>query len=128
MVKLNHDTFTIVMKRVTVVIRQREISKFFPQAFQLTLKKEASIIDAIKAVDEEIRRKLGVFPVEKYESLLQMVYHPIKNRFYKQVAIHANVKTKPINIRENITAPLPDETTVILIPENGCQTDWEEPI
>jgi len=128
MVKLNHDTFTIVMKRVRVVIRQREISKFFPQAFQLTLKKEASIIDAIKAVDEEIRRKLGVFPVEKYESLLQMVYHPIENRFYKQVAIHANVKTKPISIRENITAPLPDETTVILIPENGCQTDWEEPI
>jgi hypothetical protein len=24
--------------------------------------------------------------------------------------------------------PLPDETTIILIPEGGCSTDWEEPI
>lgn len=115
------------MKRVTVIIRQREINKFFPQAFQLTLKEEASVIDAINAVDEEIKKKANVFPIGKYRSLLQMIYHPIEKRFYKQVAIHANVKSKPINIRENLTAPLPDETTVILIPENGCQTDWEEP-
>ncbi|MCS7113793.1 MAG: hypothetical protein RMJ15_03925 [Nitrososphaerota archaeon] len=116
------------MKRVAVIIRQREINKFFPQAFQLTLKDEASIIDALKAVDEEIKKRANVFPIGRYKSLLQMVYHPIEKRFYKQVAIHANVKSKPINIRENPTAPLPDETTIILIPENGCQTDWEEPI
>lgn len=116
------------MKKVTVIIRQREINKFFPQAFQLILKDEASIIDTVKAVDEEIKKKANVFPFGKYKSLLHMVYHPIAKRFYKQVAIHANIKNKPINIRENLTAPLPDETTVILIPENGCQTDWEEPI
>ncbi|MEM3549376.1 MAG: hypothetical protein QXP36_06275 [Conexivisphaerales archaeon] len=116
------------MKKVTVIIRQREINKFFPQAFQLILKDEASIIDTVKAVDEEIKKKAKVFPIGKYKNLLQMVYHPIEKRFYKQVAIHANVKSKPINIRENLTAPLPNETTVILIPENGCQTDWEEPI
>jgi len=116
------------MKRVTVIIRQREINKLFPQVFQLTLKDEASIIEAIKAVDEEIKKKAGDFPIGKYKSLLHMVYHPGEKRFYKQVAIHAHVKSKPINVRENLTAPLPDETTVILIPENGCQTDWEEPI
>jgi hypothetical protein len=116
------------MKKVTLIIRQREINKLFPHGFQLTLKDEASIIDAIKAVDEEIKRKVGSFPVEKYKSLLRMVYHPSEKRFYKQVAVHANVNSKPINVRENPTASLPDETTVILIPENGCQTDWEEPI
>jgi len=49
------------MKRVTVIIRQREINKLFPQTFQLTLKDEAFIIDVIKAVDEEIKRKLAFF-------------------------------------------------------------------
>jgi hypothetical protein len=116
------------MKKFTVIVRQREINKLFPRAFQLTLKDEASIIDVVKTVDEEIKRKVGVFPVGKYKSLLQMIYHPNENRFYKQVAIHAHAKSKPINVRENPTAPLPDETTIIIIPENGCQTDWEEPI
>ncbi|MEM3770684.1 MAG: hypothetical protein QXG76_05830 [Candidatus Bathyarchaeia archaeon] len=117
-----------MMKKVTVVIRQREISKFFPQGFQLTLENGASTIDAIKAVDEEIKGKVGAFPVEKYKSLLQMVYHSDEKRFYKQVAIHAHVKSRPINVRDNPTSPLPDEATVILIPEDGCQTDWEEPV
>jgi hypothetical protein len=116
------------MKKVTVIIRQREINKLFPQPFQLTLKDEASIIDVIKAVDEEIKRKVGFFPVGRYKSLLQIVYHSNENRFYKQVAIHAHAKSKVINVRENPTSPLPNETTVIIIPENGCQTDWEEPI
>jgi hypothetical protein len=115
------------LKKVTLIIRQREINKFFTQAFQLTLGDEASIIDALKAVDEEIKRKVGSFPHDKYKSLLQMVYHPHEKRLYKQVAIHAHVKSKQFNIREKLTAPLPDGATVILIPEDGCQTDWEEP-
>jgi hypothetical protein len=58
-----------------------------------------------------------------------MVYHPIEERFYKQVAIQAHIKSKPfINIRENPKTPLPNETTIILIPRGGCQTDWEEPV
>jgi hypothetical protein len=114
------------MKRVTVIIRQREINKLFPQAFQLTLGDEASIIDAIKAVDDEIKRKAGFFPHDKYKSLLQMVYHSHEKRLNKQVAIHAHVESKPFNIREKLTEPLPDGATVILIPEDGCQTDWED--
>ena len=31
-------------------------------------------------------------------------------------------------VRENPKMPLPNETTIILIPQGGCQTDWEEPI
>ncbi len=76
------------MKKVTVIIRKREINKLFPPAFQLTIKDEASVIDVIKALDEEIKRKVGIFPIRRYKSLLQM----------------------------------------IIVPENGCQTDWEEPI
>jgi hypothetical protein len=62
------------MKNVTLIIRQREISDFLSNIpiFQLTLGDEASIIEVIKAVDEEIKRKAGFFPHEK--------------RLYKQVA------------------------------------------
>jgi len=109
------------MKRVTVIVRQPEINKLLPQAFQLILKDEASVIDAIKAVDQEIRRRIGAFPVKKYESLLQMIYHLHEKRFYKQVAIHAVADSKPITVREDPTMQLPDGAMVILIPENGCK-------
>jgi len=117
------------MKKVTLIVRQTEISKLFPDAFQLQLGDNASTLDAIKAADEEIRRKCGIFPVKGFESVFQMVYHPYEDRFYKQVAIQAHIKSKPfLNIRENPKTPLPNDTTIILIPQGGCQTDWEDPV
>ncbi|MGB9672225.1 MAG: hypothetical protein ACPLZY_03670 [Candidatus Norongarragalinales archaeon] len=116
------------MKRVTLIIRQREVSRFFPRGLQLALEDEASLIDAVKAADLEIRRRVGGFPVAGFKGLFQMVYHPYEKRFYRQVAIHAYANSETVNVRENAAAPLPDGTTVILIPEDGCQTDWEEPV
>jgi len=117
------------MKRVTLIVRQTEISRVFPSGFQLLLEDNVSTIDAIRVADEEIKRKCGQFPVKKYRTLLHMVYHPHENRFYKQVAIQAHADSKQfLNIRENPKMPLPNETIIILIPQGGCQTDWEEPI
>jgi hypothetical protein len=117
------------MKKVTVIVRQAEISKVFPDGLQLLLDYKASALDVIKAVDEEIRKKCRSFPVKGFESLFQMVYHPHEDRFYRQVAIQAHVKLKPfLNVRENPKMPLPKDTTIILIPEGGCTTDWEEPV
>jgi hypothetical protein len=93
------------------------------------LEDNASTLDAIKAADEEVRRKCGNFPVKGFESLFQMVYHPYEDRFYKQVAIQAHVKSKPfLNVRESPKTALPNDTTIFLIPQGGCQTDWEEPV
>jgi hypothetical protein len=44
------------------------------------------------------------------------------------VAVHAHVESEFLNLRENPLMPLPNGTTIILIPEDGCQTDWEEPL
>lgn len=119
----------MIMKQITLIVRQAEISKAFPNDLQLVLEENASALDAIKAGNEEIKRKCGNFPVKGFKSLLQMVYHPYEDRFYKQVAIQASIKSKPfLNIRENPKMPLPNETIIILIPQGGCQTDWEEPI
>jgi len=116
------------MKRVTLIVRQTEISRILPNGFQLTLEDNASTIDAIEAADEEIRKICGKFPVEKRKCLLHMVYHPYENRFYKQVAVQAYVKSQLLNVREDPKALLPDGTTIILVPQGGCQTDWEEPV
>jgi hypothetical protein len=117
------------MKKVTLIARQAEISKVFPNGFELLLEDNASTLDAIKSADEEIKKKCENFPVKGFKSLFQMVYHPYEDRFYKQVAIQAHAKSKPfLNIRENAKMPLPNETTIILIPQGGCQTDWEEPV
>jgi hypothetical protein len=117
------------MKKVTLIVRQTEINKIFPNGLQLLLEDNNSILDAFKVADEAIKRKCGNFPVKGFKSLFQMVYHPYEDRFYKQVAIQAHSKSKPfLNIRENPKMPLPNETTIILIPQGGCQTDWEEPI
>ena len=117
------------MKQIALIVRQAEISKAFPNGLQLLLEDNASTLDTIRAGDEEVKKKCGNFPVKGFKSLLQMVYYPYENRFYKQVAIQASIKSKPfLNIRENPKMPLPNETTIILIPQGGCQTDWEEPI
>jgi len=117
------------MKKVNLIVRQTEISKLFPYGFQLLLDDGASILDAIRVADEEIKKKYGKFPVKDFKSLLYMVYHPYEDRFYKQVAIQAQDKSKSfLNIREKPRMPLPNGTIVILIPQGGCQTDWEEPV
>lgn len=101
------------MKSLTIIIRQTEISKLFPEPLQLLLKDDASILDAIEAVDVEIKKKCLRFPVKNRRSLLQMVYHSNENRFYKQVAIQASSESaKFLNVRENPKMPLPNETTV----------------
>jgi len=126
----NHNMeVTMVQKKVTLVVRQTEISKIFTGGFQLLLEDNASVLDAIKAVDEEIKRKCEKFPVKTFKSLLHMVYNVHENRFYKQVAAQAYTISKAfLDVRENPKMPLPNETTIILVPQGGCQTDWEEPI
>ncbi len=117
------------MKTVTLIVRQGQISKFAPDGLQLPLGDDASVVGAIKAFDRELIGRMGKFPVKGFRSLLHMVYNPVETRFYKQVAVQAYVDSKTfLQIRENPKMSLPDKTTIILIPEGGCATDWEEPV
>lgn len=117
------------MKQVTVIVRQPDIGRIFPNGFRLMLEDNTSLVDALRIVDEEIKKTCDTFPAKKYKSLMHMVYHPYENRFYKQVAIQANTSSQQfLNVRDNPRMPLPNETTVILIPHGGCITDWEEPV
>jgi hypothetical protein len=116
------------MKNVTLIVRQTQINRIFPNGFHLLLEDDCTVLDAIRAVDEEIRDKVEKFPVERCKNLLHMVFHSRENRFYKQVAVQAYATSDPfINLRENPSMPLPNDVTIVLVPEGGCTTDWEEP-
>ncbi len=116
------------MKRIKLVIYEPSINKVIGRELNLQLDDEANLIDAIKGVDKIIIGK-GSFPVPDYQSLLHMIYNPVENRFYKQVAIRAHAESdSPLNIRNDPKKELPEGTTVILIPAGGCISEWEEAI
>ena len=117
------------MKTVRLIVRQADIVREFPNGFLLRVEDDASVIDVIEAADREIREKCEEFPVRRYHCLLSMVYHPLEKRFYSQVAIQAYEKSNLfLNVREKPETPVPAETTIVLVPEGGCSTDWEEPV
>jgi len=113
------------MKRTRLFIRETSINKVIGSELNLLLDDEANLIDAINEVDKIINSK-GRFPVPDYRSLLHMIYSPVENRFYKQVAITVYKSGQALNFREEPKKKLPEETTVILIPAGGCITEWEE--
>ena len=110
-----------------MVVRQPEINRILHDELELLLEDKACVLDVIMAVDREIKRRCGKFPVKDFESLLHMTYHPREERFYKQVGIQAHTKSQSfIGVRENPKMTLPNNVTLVLIPEGGCVTGWEK--
>ena len=113
--------------KVKLIIRQPELKCILGEVFSLELAEGSSIIEAIEMVDEEIKREAGVFPIKEYKSLLHMVYHPVEERFYKQVAVQAYTKSGVyLNLRANPKLALLNNTTIILVPQGPCISEWEE--
>ena len=114
------------MKKIKLCIHEPTINKVIEREQNLVLDEEASLVDSIKEVDKILIGK-GGFPVKDYRSLLHMVYNPVENRFYKQVAVTAYDKSgQTINVRENPREVLPQNITITLIPAGGCISEWEE--
>jgi hypothetical protein len=114
------------MKRTRLFIHEPSINKVIGRELTLLLDDAASLVDAICEVDKIIRSK-GGFPVPDYQSLLHMVYNPIENRFYKQVAITAYKQSgRTLSVRDDPTKDIPEGVTVTLIPAGGCISEWEE--
>jgi hypothetical protein len=116
------------MKRIKLFIHEPSINKVIGRELNLLLNDEASLIDAIKEVDKMINSK-GGFPLPDYRSLLHMIYNPVENRFYKQVAVTAYKESgQMLNVRDNPKKKLAEGVTVTLIPAGGCISEWEEAI
>jgi len=116
------------MKRVKLVIHEPLINRVIGSELNLLLHDKASVVDAINEIDKLINNR-GGFPLPDYQSFLHMVYNPVENRFYKQVAITAHKEPDQIlNVKDNPKKELPKGTTIILIPTGGCISEWEEAI
>jgi len=115
------------MKRIKMIVHEPSINKLIGSELNLLLHDKANAIDAINEADKQINSK-GGFPLPDYQSLLHMVYNPIENRFYKQVAVtaHKEPDQTMLNLRDNPKKALPEGTTIILIPTGGCITEWEQ--
>ena len=116
------------MKRIKLFIHEPSINKVIGRVLDLLLNDEASLVDAIREVDKIINSK-GGFPVPDYQSLLHMIYNPVENRFYKQVAITAYKQScQTLNVRDDPKKEIPEGITVTLIPAGGCISEWEEAV
>lgn len=116
------------MKRIKLFIHEPSINKVVGRELNLLLDDKANLIDAIREMDKTINSK-GSFPVQDYRSLLHMIYNPVENRFYKQVAVSAYGESgQRLNVRDDPKKELPEGITVTLIPAGGCISEWEEAI
>jgi len=116
------------MKTVKLVIHEPSINKLIGSELTLRLHNQVSLVDAINEVDKLINNN-GGFPLQDYQSFLHMVYNPIENRFYKQVAVTTYDESgQMLNARDNPKKELLDGITVILIPAGGCISEWDEAI
>jgi len=117
------------MKKLKVVIHQPLINRVIGSELNLELDDYANLVDAINEVDNVINIK-GGFPLPDYRSFLHMVYNPVENKFYNQVAVTAYIEPNQqmLNVRENPKKELPEGTTIILIPTGGCISEWEQAI
>jgi len=116
------------MKRIKLFIHEPSINRLIGRELNLLLNDNANVIDAINEVDKMLKSK-GSFPVPNYGSLLHMIYNPVENRFYEQVAISAYKQHgKMLDVRDNPKQELPEGVTVTLIPAGGCIGRWEEVI
>ena len=114
------------MKRIRLFIHEPTVNKVIGRELNLLLDEKANLIEAISEVDKMINSK-GSFPVPDYQSLLHMIYNPVENRFYNQVAITAYKESgQSLNVREDPKKELPEGVTVTLIPAGGCISEWEE--
>jgi len=112
--------------RIKLFIHEPSVNKIIGRELNFSLDDKANLIDVISELDKMINSK-GSFPASDYRSLLHMVYNPVENRFYKQVAITVYKQSgQMLNVRGGPKKELPEEITVTLIPAGGCISEWEE--
>jgi hypothetical protein len=44
------------LKRITLIVRQAEIGRIFPEGLQLLVEDEACVLDVIRKADDEMRK------------------------------------------------------------------------
>jgi hypothetical protein len=113
------------VKRIRLIIHEPSVNKIVGSELNLDLNDEASAITVLSEVDRLIHQN-GDFPLSDYRSLLHLIYNPVTNRFYNQVAVTAYLENGEMaNLRTDPKQNLPAGAIVVLIPSGGCISEWE---
>lgn len=114
------------MKRTKLIVHEPSVNRILGSELRLELSEEANLVTAIDEVDRLIDQRRG-FPLSEYGSLLHMIYDPVGNRFYGQVAVIAYLEGgEVINLRADPMRKLSVGVTVVLIPSGGCTSEWKK--
>ena len=95
--------------------------KAIGKEFTLSLYDDASLIDALKEIDNRTKDKFPIENYPEYKSLLHIIWNPKgpkRGRFYKNIGIH------PFYLRQDPWSKLPDNLTVQLI-TGFCKSEAE---
>jgi len=114
------------MKHVKLKILDSSLKEVLEGEFTVRLQEGANILDLIKEIDDSRKGRFFIKNYPEYQSLLHMMWNPIENRFYKQIAISAYTKNqKFFEVRKDPWLVLPDGLTVFL-GLGLCKSESEE--
>jgi hypothetical protein len=92
---------------------------------------DAKVLDILALLDQEYSQKIGFhrkdrpkdFKDDRICSLLQLLWDPVKQNFYDDVAVEARTappESEPLPIEQDWRTPIPDGSWIILAPDSGC--------
>lgn len=114
------------MKHVKLKILDSSLKEVLEGEFTVRLQEGANILDLINEIDDSRKGQFFIKNYPEYQSLLPMMWNPIENRFYKQIAISAYTKNqKFLEVRKDPWLVLPDGLTVFL-GLGLCKSESEE--
>lgn len=114
------------MKHIKLKILDSSLKEVLEGEFTVRLQEGANILDLIKEIDDSRKGRFFIKNYPEYQSLLHMMWNPIENRFYKQIAISAYTKNqKFFEVRKDPWLVLPDGLTVFL-GLGLCKSESEE--
>lgn len=102
------------MKKIKIVVTDHSLRKAIAKEVLLFLYDRANFIDALKKIDVSTKGKFVIKRYPEYHSLLHMVWNPIEQRVYRQIATAAYKDGKFFDIRRNPNTVLPDRLTIYL--------------
>ena len=102
------------MKKMKIVVTDYSLKDVIGKEIILFLYDNANFIHALKKIDICTRGKFLIRKYPEYHSLLHMVWNPIEQRIYKQIATAAYKNSEFFDIRRNPHTVLPDGLTIYL--------------
>jgi hypothetical protein len=114
------------MKHATLRILDSSLRQVLGGKFTIQLPEDANVLDLIAEIDASRKGQFFIEGYPEYRSLLHMLWNPLTQRFYTQIALSAYTATNEFfEVRKTPRASLPDGLTIFL-GLGLCKSEHEE--